>query len=98
MCYEQQVEASRRGEKPLYRPCAWQAPLRRRKKLTAKMAWFRPANTVFRVPNTPGSDLAKRVRVVVEQEARRLQIKVKVVEGGGVPLKRRVVNSDLPTG
>ena len=44
---------------------------------------------MFRVPYTPGSDLAKRVRRVVKQEARKLWIQVKVVEGGGMPLRRR---------
>ena len=62
------------------------------------MAWFRPADTVLRVPYTPGSDLARGVRGVVEEEARRLQLQVKVVEGGGIPLRRRVVTSDLARG
>ena len=62
------------------------------------MAWLRPADTVLRVPYTPGSDLARRVRGVVEEEARRLQLQVKVVEGGGIPLRRRVVTSDLARG
>ena len=43
VCYEKQVAASTRGDKPLYRPRTWEAPARRRKKLIAKMAWFRPA-------------------------------------------------------
>jgi hypothetical protein len=53
---------------------------------------------VFRVPYTPGLDLAKRVRGVLEQEARKIRIQVKVVEGGGMPLRRRVVNTDLARG
>jgi hypothetical protein len=97
-CYEGQVEASRTGEKPLYRPRAWQAPARRQKKMIAKMAWFRPADTVLRVPYTPGSELAKAVRGVVDEEASRLGLKVKTVEGGGVPLKRSVVTTDLGKG
>ena len=54
-CYENQVEASRKGDKPLYRPRAWQTVTRRKKKLLAKIEWFRPADTVLRVPYTPGS-------------------------------------------
>ena len=53
---------------------------------------------MFRVPYAPGLDLAKRVRGVLEQEARRIRIQVKVVEGGGMPLRRRVVNTDLARG
>ena len=87
-CYKVQVAASRRGEKPLYRPRSWEAPVRRKKKQIAKMAWFRPADTVLRVPYTPDSALAGRVKTVVEEEARRLKLNVKVVEGGGIPLKR----------
>ena len=97
-CYEDQVAASRRGEKPLYRPRRWEAPVRRKKKQIAEMAWFRPADTVLRVPYTPDSALAGRVRTVVEEEARRLKLNVKVVEGGGIPLKRQVVTSDLSRG
>ena len=98
VCYERQVAASRSGAKPLYRPRAWQAVERRRKKLISKMAWFRPADTVLRVPYTPDSELARRVRVVVEEEASRLELRVKVVEGGGVPLRHCVVTSDLGRG
>ena len=53
-CYQHQVAASDSGEVPLYRPRDWQAQPRRKKKLVAKMAWFRPADTVIHVPCTPG--------------------------------------------
>ena len=97
-CYKQQLAASNTGEKPLYCPRAWECTARRRKKLIAKMAWFRPADTVLRVPYTPGSELAGMVRKVVEEEASRLGLKVKTVEGGGVPLNRSVTTSDLGKG
>ena len=53
-CYEAQLAASVSGEKPLYRPRTWQQEVRRQKKMVGKMAWFRPADTVLRVPFTPG--------------------------------------------
>ena len=62
------------------------------------MGWFRPADTVLRVPYTPDSELAREARAVVEEEAGRLGLKVKVVEGGGVPLKRQITTSDLGAG
>ena len=70
-CYQRQVAASYQGEVPLYRPRDWQAPARRRKKelaKIAKMACFRPADKVLRVPCT----LVTSVRQVVEEEAGRL--------------------------
>ena len=97
-CYEQQVAASQRGMKPLYRPRAWEATARRQKKLIAKMAWYRPADTVLKVPYTADSDLARRMRAVVEEDASRLNLKVKVVEGGGIPLRRSVTTGDLARG
>ena len=62
------------------------------------MAWFRPADTVLRVPCTPGAALATSVRQVVEEEASRLGLKVKVQEGAGVALRRSVVTGDLGAG
>ena len=53
-------------------------------KMVGKMAWFRPADTVLRVPFTP------RLRAVVEEEASRLGLKLKVVKRSGVPLKRQI--------
>ena len=82
----------------LYRPRAWESTARRKKKLISKMAWYRPADTVLRVPYTPGSKLAGMVRGVVEEEAARLGLRVKTMEGGGVSLKRSVTTSDLGKG
>ena len=93
VCYKWQVAAG--GEVvPLYRPRDWPGA-RRRKKLLAKTAWFRPANTVIQVPCTPRVALATAVRQVVEEESRRLGLKVKVQEGAGVALRRSVVTGDM---
>ena len=71
---------------------------RRRKKLLGKAAWFRPADTVLRVPCTPGGILADEVRKVVDEESKRLEVKIKVQEGARVAIKRSVVTSDLAAG
>ena len=97
-CYEKQEAASVAGEVPLYRPRQWQADIRRRKKLMAKRSWFRPADAVLRVPCTPGGALAGAVKVVVDEESRRLGVKIKTQEGSGVALRRSVVTSDLGAG
>ena len=96
--YEAQVAASDKGEVPLYRPRDWQPQARSRKKMLAKAAWFRPYDTVITVPYTPQSELAFKVRKVVQEEGKRLQLKVKVQEGAGVSLKRSLVSSDLTAG
>ena len=83
-CYQCQLTASDQGEVPLYRPRDWQAPARRRKKQLAKMAWFRSADTVLRVPCTPEEALATSVRHVVYEEASMLGLKARVQEGAGV--------------
>ena len=62
------------------------------------MAWFRPADTVLRVPCTPGAVLATAVRQVVEEEGSRLGLRVKVHEGAGVALRRSIVTGDLGAG
>ena len=52
----------------------------------------------MRVPCTPGGVLAGAVKVVVDEEAGRLGLKVKTQEGSGLPLRRSVVTSDLGAG
>ena len=76
-CYERQMVTSEKGEGPLYRPRDWQAQARRTKKLIAKAAWHRPADTVMRVPCTPGAELAAAVRTVLKEEGARLGLNVK---------------------
>ena len=96
--YEGQVAAAERGEKPLYRPRGWQEATRRKKKVLSKASWYRPADFVLFVPATPGGKLASACREVLEEEGGRLQMKGKVVERGGVPLSRQLVQTDLAAG
>ena len=96
--YEGQVAAAERGEKPLYRPRGWQEANRRKSKMLKKASWYRPADFVLFVPATPGGKLASACREVLEEEGGRLQMKGKVVERGGVPLSRQLVQTDLAAG
>ena len=66
--------------------------------MLSKAAWFRPYDTVIKVPYTPESELATMVREVTREEGERLGIKVKVQEGGGIPLRRNIVNTGLSRG
>jgi hypothetical protein len=96
--YEAQVAADLTGEKPLYRPRSWQQETRRKRKRMKGAAWYRPADTVLFCPATPGSELANKLREVVEEEGRRINLRVRVVEKGGVSLRRQLVNTDLAAG
>ena len=96
--YQRQVEASQRGQTPLYRPRAWKEQERRMRKQMKKAAWYRPADTVLFLPATPGSELTRRVRTVVQEEGRRLGISIRCVERAGVSLKQQLVRTDLSAG
>ena len=96
--YARQVEASQRGDKPLYRPREWHRVERRRAKQLKKASWYRPSDTVLFVPVTPNSELARRVREVVEEEGRRLGLGIRVVERGGPSLKSHLMRTDMSAG
>ena len=96
--YEAQVAADLAGEKPLYRPRGWQQESRRRRKRMKRAAWYRPADTVLFCPATPGSELASRLRKVAEEEGKRINLRVRVVEKGGVSLRSQRVKTDLAAG
>ena len=93
--YRRQVEKSERGETPLYRPRGWREGERRRRKQIKKSAWFRPSDSVLFCPATPNSELAARQRKVVEEEGRRLGVKVRVVERAGMSMRQQLVRTDL---
>jgi hypothetical protein len=96
--YERQLEASRTGEKPLFRPREWRQEERRRKKMVRKAAWYRPADCIAFYPATPKGELAREIGAVLEEEGARLNMKLRVVETGGVSLARQLVQPDLRAG
>jgi hypothetical protein len=96
--YERLLEQVDRGERPLHRPREWEAAARRRKKVLARAAWHRPADTVAFIPATPGGELAERLRAVLQEEGARLNLNIRTVEAGGVSLKRKLTGGDLRAG
>ena len=82
----------------MHRPREWNAAERRKKKLLSRAAWYRPNDVVLFVPATPGSELTSLLTPVVKEEGRRLGLEVKLVETGGVNLKRRLTGRDLRAG
>ena len=96
--YERLVAACERGERPMYRPRRWQQQERRKAKLLKRVSWYRPADTVLFLPATPDGELAEMARRIVEEEGPRLCMSIRVVEKGGVSLKRSLVRTDLAAG
>ena len=69
-----------------------------RKKNIAKAAWYRPADTVVFIPATPGGKLTEKLRDVLQEEGKRLNLNIKAVEQGGISLKRKLTGADLKVG
>ena len=93
--YERQVEASDKGEKPLYRPREWKIVERQREKQIKKSAWFRTSDSVAFLPATPGSELAGEMRRVFEEEWRRVSMNIRVMERGGLSIKHELFKTGL---
>ena len=93
--FEEKKEESRTSGIPLHRPRSWRRKERARKKGLKKSSWFRPADVVLFIPATPEGELAGKVREVVEEESKRLDFKVKVVERGGTTMKQHLVRTDM---
>ena len=96
--FERLVAACERGDRPLYRPRSWQQGRRHETKLLKRVSWYRPADAVLFLPATPNSELAEQARKVVEEEGPRLGMSIRVVEKGGLSVKRQLVRTDLAVG
>lgn len=48
-----------------------------------KSSWYRPHNAVGFYPVTPGGELAETIRNIVDEEAGRLGLRIKIAETGG---------------
>ena len=96
--YDRLLARVDRGERPLHRPREWEAEARLRKKALAKVSWYRPADTVIFIPATPGGKLTEKLRDVLQEEGRRLNLNIRAVEQGGVSLKRKLTGADLKGG
>ena len=93
-----QLEGSRSGQKPLFRPRGWQQEERRRRKMVRKTAWYRPADCVGFYPPTPGGELNHQINQVLEEEGKRINMKLRAIETGGLSLGKMLVHPDLKRG
>ena len=66
--------------------------------MVRRAGWYRPADTVAFFPATPGGELAKGITRVLQEEGARIDMKLRVVETGGVSLARQLVQPDLRAG
>ena len=86
--FERQLAASQRGERPLFRPRDWQKEERHKSKMIQKAAWYRPADVVGFYPPSPKGELVTRINKVLEEEGRRIGIKMRAIETGGLSLAK----------
>ena len=94
--WERKLEAAETEQRPMYRPREWEQRERQKEKMIKKSAWYRPqADVAAFYPTTPGSELIKGIRKVVAEEASTLDLKIRVVERGGVNLKSKLVESEI---
>ena len=96
--FERQLEASQKGEKPLFRPRDWQKDERRKHKLARKVSWYRPADCVGFFPPSPRGELVSEINKVLEEEGRRIGVRMKAIETGGLSLAKQLVKPDLRRG
>ena len=50
------------------------------------------------IPATPGGKLTEKLRDVLQEEGKRLNLNIKAVEQGGISLKRKLTGADLKVG
>ena len=93
--FEKQCDKADKGITPLHRPREFQAEERWKKKHLTKTSWYRPNNAVLFIQATPGGELANELQVIMNEEAPRIGMSVRVVEKGGTNLKQHLVKTDL---
>ena len=74
------------GAAPLHRPRGWDRAGRVRRKAMSRTSWYRPHGAVGFYPPTPGRVLPGRLQAAMTEEAARIGVTVKIIEGGGQPL------------
>ena len=82
--------------RPMYRPKSFQRVERRKAKNAKRHSWSSRGGYIapIFVPSTPGGELASILRTVVEEEGRCSGLMFKIIEQGGVTVKKRVQKSN----
>ena len=86
------------GVQPLHRPKDWNVAQRKKQKARKQRNWATKGGFIapIIIPSTPNSELLNILKEVAKSEAEP-GLKFRVVERGGVPVKRQVQNAN-PTG
>ena len=90
ICYDRQLAREEAGQCPLYRPKGYKKAERKKKKLVSRRGWYKPFSTVLFCAPSPGSELAGKLRKVVEEETKGKGWSVKVIERAGIKLQHQV--------
>ena len=93
--FEKICDESDTGGTPLYRPRGYKQKERRKKKLMTKTSWYRPEDAVGFYPVTPGGELAKEIKKIVDEEGGRIGMKIKIAETGGPSIRAKLSNTNL---
>ena len=82
--------------RPMYRPKSFQRVERRKAKNAKRHSWSSRGGYIapIFVPSTPNGELASILRTVVEEEGRCNGLRFKIIEQGGVTVKKRVQKSN----
>ena len=93
--YDQKVKDDMEGVRPIYRPKGWNCIQRRQEKDKKKNDWSTEGGHVapIFVPPTPGGELAKAIREIVNREAE-AGVRFKIVESGGASILSKVQKSN----
>ena len=93
--FEKQCETADKGGTPVHRPRSYNREERKKKKLLTKTSWYRPYDAVGFFPGTPDGEFARQIKAIVDDETKRLNMKVKIIETGGVSVAKQLVKTDL---
>ena len=93
--FDKKIENEENGTCPLNRPSGYKTQERRKEKRAKMKEWGKKGGYIapIIVPSTPGGELAKEIRKVVEENAKG-KINFKVVEKGGQTLERQLQRSN----
>ena len=83
------------GIQPINRPKDWQLDERRKEKQRKRHTWSTQGGYIapIIIPSTPNSELLTMLREVAEAESEK-GLRFKILERGGLPVKRKVQNSN----
>ena len=63
-----------------------------------RVGWYRPADCIGFFPATPRGEPNEKISSILEEEGKRIKIRLRSVEMGGVSLAKQLVRKDLKSG